>query len=262
MTEKILKCEHAYLDCFCEVSEADGILTYSDAELLDMYSHNQYRVLAGADTDLVVEKLNQKLEALDGSGFCVCGFAPNFNSSDVEEIARRASRTMEISTNGCYVLDLSKAANWRVRKDCEVVPYGLGRLDDVLRHNLEMDGSDIGEDFVARRAVRKSKVFLNNPAIDNYLLYAGGEVVGACELFVHEGVAKIEDFNVLERVQRQGYGTTLLKHLVEVALSKGAETVYLIADEDDTAKEMYEKLGFEKIYEVRELTWADWMEVE
>ena len=68
-------------------------------------------------------------------------------------------------------------------------------------------------------------------------------------------MAKIEDFSVNPNYQRRGIGTTLLKALVEIAQEQGINAVYLNADEDDTAKEMYTKLGFKKIGEVYSLFW-------
>jgi len=37
--------------------------------------------------------------------------------------------------------------------------------------------------------------------------------------------------------------------VIDIALLKKAEVIYLTADEEDTAKEMYKKLEFEKVSE-------------
>ena len=108
----------------------------------------------------------------------------------------------------------------------------------------------MGEDFCRRRAVRKGGVHENNKNIDNYLLYHNNKLIATCELFIKNKVAKIEDFGVLEKYQRIGYGTTLLKHVVCKALGNGVETIFLDTDEEETAKEMYIKLGFSKIFEI------------
>ena len=92
-------------------------------------------------------------------------------------------------------------------------------------------------------------VCLSTENMSAYICYADGEAVGNCDLFIHEDTAKIEDFDVAPKKQRQGYGTAILKFLIETALSKGASIIYLITDEEDTAKEMYLKYGFKKIGE-------------
>lgn len=85
--------------------------------------------------------------------------------------------------------------------------------------------------------------------MDTYICYYDKIPVGSCQLFLYNGIAKIEDFTVSPEYQRRGIGTTILKYVIDIALSKKAELIYLSADEDDTAKEMYEKLGFEKVSE-------------
>lgn len=72
-------------------------------------------------------------------------------------------------------------------------------------------------------------------------------------MFIDNGVAKIEDFAVIPTYQRKGYGTTILKSIIEIAIKENSHTIYLVTDEDDTAKEMYEKIGFSKIGERSDL---------
>ena len=56
-----------------------------------------------------------------------------------------------------------------------------------------------------------------------------------------------------ERHQRKGYGSAILKNMIDTATKAGATTIYLVTDEDDTAKEMYTKLGFSKVYQHTEI---------
>lgn len=72
-------------------------------------------------------------------------------------------------------------------------------------------------------------------------------------MFIHDGIAKIENFSVSPSHQRKGYGTTILKTLIEHTLNQHAHAIYLIIDEDDTAKELYLKCGFHKMGEKTEL---------
>ena len=88
---------------------------------------------------------------------------------------------------------------------------------------------------------------MSNPSIESYICYYDGSPVGNCDLFLYDGLAKIEDFTVLPQYQHRGFGTAILKHLIGTAFDRGAGIVYLTTDEDDTPKEMYMKLGFEKV---------------
>nr|WP_269320288.1 GNAT family N-acetyltransferase [Oceanivirga salmonicida] len=73
--------------------------------------------------------------------------------------------------------------------------------------------------------------------------------MGICDLFMHNKIAKIENFLVIPKYQRKGYGTYILKNIIDIALENGTELIYLITNENDTAKEMYEKLYFDKVGE-------------
>lgn len=72
-------------------------------------------------------------------------------------------------------------------------------------------------------------------------------------MFLNDNVAKIEDFDVAPEMQRKGFGTTILKEMVLIAIEHGAKIIYLITDNDDTAKDMYKKCGMIKVGEKTEL---------
>ena len=72
-------------------------------------------------------------------------------------------------------------------------------------------------------------------------------------MFINNSIAKIEDFAVSPRHQRKGYGTTILKSLIEIALDKNVTIMYLETDEDGTAKEMYKKCGLFKVNDFTDL---------
>ncbi|MEK6265253.1 MAG: GNAT family N-acetyltransferase [Clostridium sp.] len=63
----------------------------------------------------------------------------------------------------------------------------------------------------------------------------------------------MEDFDILKNYQRKGFGTSLLKYLLEEAKDNSVKFVYLITDSGDTAKDMYKKCGFKKAGEKTEL---------
>ena len=53
--------------------------------------------------------------------------------------------------------------------------------------------------------------------------------------------------------QRKGYGTVILNTLINIANEKNVNTIYLETDESGTAKKMFEKCGFAKVYEFTDL---------
>jgi len=127
-------------------------------------------------------------------------------------------------------------------------------LEDILALDLEHDEESIGRDFCTRRVYRRKDVYLSEKGVDSYICYHNNKPVGNCNLFIHNNIAKIEDFAVSPIHQRKGFGTTILKNLIEIAFEKGATIIYLEADEEDTAKEMYQKCGFYKVDEFTDLS--------
>jgi RimJ/RimL family protein N-acetyltransferase/predicted GNAT family acetyltransferase len=72
---------------------------------------------------------------------------------------------------------------------------------------------------------------------------ADGAVAGWCELRRHDGVAQIEDVEVLEEFRGRGLGRALVQHALDEAQRAG-DLVYLEALADDWPRQLYAKLGF------------------
>jgi RimJ/RimL family protein N-acetyltransferase/predicted GNAT family acetyltransferase len=70
-----------------------------------------------------------------------------------------------------------------------------------------------------------------------------GTIAGWCELRRRDGVAQIEDVEVLEAFRGRGLGRTIVQHALDEGLRAGA-LVYLEALADDWPRELYAKLGF------------------
>ncbi len=71
-----------------------------------------------------------------------------------------------------------------------------------------------------------------------------GEAIGAwCELRQHDGVAQIEDVEVVEQLRGRGLGRAIVQHALDEGLRAG-DLVYLEALADDWPRELYAKLGF------------------
>ena len=149
---------------------------------------------------------------------------------------------------GCYTLNSLQCTP---RCDCEIARMTPKTEPAARAFDLAVNGADMGEDFVARRFDRRALVYRTG-AVERWLCRYRGRIVCVCDLFVHDGAAKLEDFDVHPGFQRQGFGTALLHALARRAQSLGAHTIYLVTDEADTAREMYVKNGFQKTAEKHE----------
>lgn len=250
--EKIIKCEGEYTKCFSEFFEDENIMRFRDGSLKDMYYHNytciKKNVSENNVSDIIQDEISLRLS--EKSNFCNILLYCDVNSSVISSFKYKP----EISTSGYYSFDISQFSKLNVLGGCTIKKvHNQEMIDDVLFCDLKHDEESLGKDFCTRRCYRRGKVYICDKGVNSYVCYHKGNIIGNCDLFIHEGVAKIEDFAVIPKYQRKGYGTTILKFLIDIAIKENCHTIYLVTDEDDTAKEMYKKIGFNKIGERTDL---------
>ncbi|UDI77688.1 GNAT family N-acetyltransferase [Staphylococcus taiwanensis] len=73
------------------------------------------------------------------------------------------------------------------------------------------------------------------------IAYLNEQPVGSVNIIETEETVEIDSFGVLESHQRQGIGSTLQAYIGQLA---GERPVILVADGEDTAREMYVKQGY------------------
>ncbi|MBM7615904.1 GNAT family N-acetyltransferase [Alkaliphilus hydrothermalis] len=248
LDRKILECEFEYTKCFSEFSEDENVIRFRDHQLKDMYYHNYTYIqdtMDGVRLKRAIEK-EIALRQSEKSSFCNILFDAHLNNDILSMLEFRP----EISRSGFYSYDLSYHEKLKIKSGCIVKRVeDPEMLDHLLYCDLQQDEAHVGKDFCTRRCYRRGKIYISSEGVDSYICYHDGVVIGNCDLFIHNGIAKIEDFAVIPSHQRKGYGTTILHYLIGRAIQEKCHTIYLVTDEDDTAKEMYQKIGFNKIGE-------------
>jgi GNAT superfamily N-acetyltransferase len=79
-----------------------------------------------------------------------------------------------------------------------------------------------------------------------------GELAGCCELYVHDGIAQIENVDTLERFRGRGVARASIAAAIGAARAAGAELIFLMADDADWPKRLYGKLGFDPVGHFRQ----------
>ena len=250
--EKIIECELQYTKCFSMCYENQNIVRFRDNQLKDMYYHN-YTFIKKPMDEISLNQIIQDEIALrlsEKSNYCNILLNSVINSSLMSILKYKP----EISQNGYYSFDISHFPRLNELSGCIIKKVeNQEMIDDILFSDLQHDEKSLGKDFCTRRCYRRGKVYISDKGVNSYVCYHDGDVVGNCDLFIYNGVAKIEDFSVIPKYQRKRYGTTILKSLIDIAIKENCKTIYLVTDEDDTAKEMYLKVGFNKIGERTDL---------
>lgn len=85
---------------------------------------------------------------------------------------------------------------------------------------------------------------------------AGGQAM--CKLWSDGRVAQVEDVYTAPEARGGGHARALVTHASDVARAEGHELIFIVADDDDTPKDLYARLGFDPLARVtrvsRELT--------
>jgi len=247
----IIKCEIEYLKCFCKVDRHQDFIRFQDDLMPDYRSHNYTWVNKVKDDTALLHLIESEITHSKNMSkdFCFirCHFSLNYSA------LKQHSIEPDISTSIYLVFDdFSGLSNLSKTKDSRVNKVDkIEMLEDVI--NLDIEHGD-SRDFSTRRVYRRKDIYLSDGGVDSYVCYHNNIAVGNCDLFIHNGIAKIEDFAVSPCHQRKGIGTTIMRALLEIAYAENVTSVYLETDEGDTAKDMFQKCGFYKVNEFTDLT--------
>jgi len=254
--DKIMRCERKYAECFCIASEQQDFTRFRDALIPDMYYHN-YTWVKNAKDDLALIRLIEdeiNCSKRTGRDFCLVRCPMPVSKS----ILAQLSHTPEVAMSGYYLFDISDLPKLNSTAQCSIHKVDKPEMvEDILRLDLEHDEDSLGGDFCTRRVYRRKDVYLSNEGVDSYVCYDSDGAVGSCDMFIFGDTAKIEDFAILPRKQRKGYGTAILKILIDIAIKRNATTIYLETDTDGGAQQMYLKCGFSKVFEFTDLIFTD-----
>jgi ribosomal protein S18 acetylase RimI-like enzyme len=74
-----------------------------------------------------------------------------------------------------------------------------------------------------------------------------GEQAGICELYVDGEDAQVENVDTLPRFRNRGVARSVVLAACDAARAADATRIFIVADEDDWPKHLYERLGFDRI---------------
>lgn len=122
------------------------------------------------------------------------------------------------------------------------VTVGLVTEDtlEVFKQLNRTQDIQISETFARQKQELYEQDF-DDPKVQQVIAYLGQQAVGGVDLLLGEDTVEIDNFFVLEDYQRQGIGTEIQHFVMDMA---GSRTVILVADAEDTPKDMYVKQNY------------------
>ncbi|WP_442600758.1 GNAT family N-acetyltransferase [Paenibacillus sp. KN14-4R] len=244
MKTQIINAELTYTKLFSQSYEEENLIRFWDDEIPDMYTHNF--TLVKNYSENLMEIISDELTLRKEQNKSFLRIEMNFDIN--EKILGELHVKPELTIYDYMYIKTDRFRNIGGNSDCVIKQASSdevildGRTIDVLANEDSM-----GQDFARRRIDRKLKVYEMNQPLDLYVCYHKDIPIGNCELMTLENIAKIEDFDILKEYQRRGFGSKVIKYLLQRAEKQNVKHAYLITDSSDTAKEMYKKCGFEKI---------------
>lgn len=236
----------AYTKCFSVATENDLTIEFKDENLLDMYMHNFLYIKDAIETDTFKELLSQWTNKRKAEGYSFLRL--EFDADLNDDWHKLLPEKKDISSYHYMYIKPEEYITFKNNDLCLIKKATSQELlADGKTADIEANKDEMGLDFVTRRYDRKALVYAENPNLFLYVCYLNGQPVGKCEMFIHHGIAKIEDFDVVKAYQRQGLGTSILKHLLHEAFKANIEHAYLMVEHDNTAIDMYKKCGFRKV---------------
>jgi GNAT superfamily N-acetyltransferase len=71
--------------------------------------------------------------------------------------------------------------------------------------------------------------------------------VCACRLYLHDGLAQVDEVGTLQAHRRRGYARAAVAAAADTAEAEGADPVLIVTDAADWPQELYRRLGFDEI---------------
>jgi len=74
-----------------------------------------------------------------------------------------------------------------------------------------------------------------------------GDPACACRLYVHDGLAQVDEVGTVASRRRRGYARAAVAAAADAAADEGSEAVFMVTDAADWPQELYRRLGFDEI---------------
>ena len=228
MKKKTRKNEEILARMFSENKPfSEHLVKWEDKILPDKYDHNAFEYSGQPTKEEFMKAVQHQKEI--GAGFIK--FEGNHPLSDNFGIEGGVTLTMVLK---------SKEKSWVTNPDLEIHSPSVDELEEL---EVKHYGRLWGEDFTRRNIRRLYEKLTYHGA------YLEGKLIGTCYSFCNDGLTCLDGLHVDDAYRKRYVATSLISHVKNTYPNT---ILFLHAEEDDTPKEMYEKMGFEtvdKLYE-------------
>jgi len=243
--EKVIDIENYYSAEFSIYEKLKYGTRYTDNDLPDMYFHNFFRMQnVSVDKIMQAELDEAKFREKNKQDFVQIEIF-NIKKSKIEKYLDSEKLTE-------HEIMILKIEDFVEKKTNQNAIVKIAKTKSDFEKGMEIDCLSFGEnmrEFAKSRYLRKMKKYKEiNTNINNFICYKGDELIGNCDFYIKDNYGKIEDFDVLEKYQKQGFGSKILTSIKNYGRENGVKYLFLQVDKENSAKEMYTKIGFKRLF--------------
>jgi len=256
MLEQINILQEQYHLAFSRRTVTPHVYLYRDESIPDMYSSNFNEVYAIPDLAWLRQYIKEALDQAKSEQMAHVRIHLTPSIPFTEQLAAFASDLgYETSVLLYMMAPLSLNRSLPPHSGCSVRRGEHPAVrEDAVAVMQAFDSLHIDPDFGPRKARRKGEIYAAGTIVP-YVCYALEKPVGVCEWMLSGDFVRMEDFSILDEWQRKGFGTEMIRVMMDDAEKAGATHMYLTTYADDTAQEMYRKIGFREAAKELHLIW-------
>ncbi|KYH15347.1 acetyltransferase [Staphylococcus kloosii] len=163
---------------------------------------------------------------------------PENETPDDQLLKEIKDKDFELSYLELYAIS-PEELNFNTTIDIDVQFVTQDNIEDYLSIH-QVFAKPFGDDYLQQSTEIIRDQFVDDNK-DRIIAYKGTIPVGIMDLIKSEDTIEIDGFGVLPDYQRQGIGEVMQSFVATVANNR---TIILVADGEDTAKDMYLKQGY------------------
>lgn len=234
---KIKISEKNFTRLFSNTINIDDNTRYYDDEIKNMYDHNFFELHSEMNDELFAKFLDIKKERKET-------FMEITSANKSEYLIKNGFKEETILT---LVKQDYQDFNILKPMDVRYIRYKENPkiIQDVIDIEIKYYGPAYGEDFCKRRWLRYKDYIDSHidTTLDIWVIYDNDIAIGYCYSYLDKDVVGMDGLIIIEEYRNKHLASNLIKHIAQYYKCP----IYLHADEQETAKEVYFKLGFKII---------------
>lgn len=234
------------------VSENDLYIHFHYPEMLLRYDSNfiEFKTIPSVNEFKKAEKFLKEFHGEKGQKHVKFVFPQNMKLTD-ELVTYLNNSGFNVGYMELYVIEPSRFPAMEICDSIKIQEVSQEFFGEFLSLQYKQD-LEFGEAF-AEQKVDMHKRNFQAANMMQLIAYYDGKPAGSVDIIITEKTAEIDGLNVLKEFQKKGIGSRLQQYVMNTFHDK---TVILVADGEDTPREMYKRQGYQNLgfkYEVQKI---------